>query len=329
MIGRGTGVTAAVCLLGCVACSRSGTTERFAQNGIVVSRVVAAAPVAAGTPSEAAVAVYLTIANEGDAPDTLVAVESPAAARARVHGEMPSGGMTMMMPVAAVPVAGHEVVRLAPGGLHVMLEGLARRVAAGDTIPLVLVLRRAGRLRVRALVVRYADLQQALGVASAAPVQVPSLRLARSDGGVFDLADERGKVIVVFFGYTHCPDLCPLTLADFAWARRRLGARADRVRFVFVTVDPGRDSPAAAMAYARQFDSSFLGLSGDSAALARVEQAFHVASWVTRDSVGNVLVAHSASVFVVGRDGALARVIPHSEVSVDEITAAVTDALGA
>jgi len=314
MIGRGTGVTAAVCLLGLVGCSRSGTTERFAQNGIVVSRVFAAAPVAAGTPSEAAVAVYLTIANEGDAPDTLVAVESPAAARAQVHGEMPNGGMTMMMPVAAVPVAGHEVVRLAP---------------AGDTIPLVLVLRRAGRLRVRALVVRYADLQQALGVASAAPVQVPSLRLARSDGGVFDLADERGKVIVVFFGYTHCPDLCPLTLADFAWARRRLGARADRVRFVFVTVDPGRDSPAAAMAYARQFDSSFLGLSGDSAALARVEQAFHVASWVTRDSVGNVLVAHSASVFVVGRDGALARVIPHSEVSVDEITAAVTDALGA
>lgn len=328
MIGRGARFLAAACVPACVACRGSGT-ERFAQNGIVVSHVVAAEPVAAGAPAEVAVAVYFWIANEGDAPDTLVAVESPLAARAQVHGEMPSGGMTMMVPVAAVPVAGHEMVRLAPGGLHVMLEGLARRVVAGDTIPLVLVFRRGGRMSVRARVVRYADLQTALGMAAAPAAQVPSVRLARSDGGVFDLAEQRGKVVVVFFGYTHCPDLCPLTLANFAWARRRLGARADEVRFVFVTVDPRRDSPAMAMAYARGFDSSFIGLSGDSAALTKAQQAFHVASWVSHDSAGNVLVAHSASVFVVGRDGALARVISHSEADVERITAAITEALGA
>jgi len=325
---RGLGIWAAACLLACGACRSSGTSERFSQDGIVVSHVVAAEPVAAGAPADVAVAVYLTIANEGDAADTLVAVESPSAARAQVHGEMPSGGMMMMTPVASVPVAGHEMVKLAPGGLHVMLESLERRVTAGDTIPLVLVFRRAGRLSVRARVVRYADLQGALGVASAPAALTPSLRLVRSDGTIFDLADQRGKVAVVFFGYTHCPDLCPLTLANFAWARRRLGARADRVRFVFVTVDPGRDSPAAAMAYARQFDSSFIGLSGDSAALAKVQQAFHVASWVSHDSAGNILVAHSATVFVVGPDGALARMIPHSEADVERITAAITDVLG-
>ena len=328
MSGRGVGILAAVYLLTGGACGRSGTTERFAQNGIVVSRVVAAEPVAAGAPADVAVAVYLSIANDGDAADTLVAVASPLAARAQIHGEMPSGGMTMMMPVAAVPVAAHERVRLAPGGLHVMLEGLARRVVAGDTLALVLVFRRAGRLSVRARLVRYADLQGALGMASAPTAQAPPLRLARSDGSVFDLADQRGKVVVVFFGYTHCPDLCPLTLANFAWARRRLGALADHVKFVFVTVDPGRDSPAVAMAYARQFDSSFIGLSGDSAALAKVQQAFHVASWVSHDSAGNVLVAHSATVFVVGPDGALARMIPHSEADVERITAAITDVLG-
>ena len=82
------------------------------------------------------------------------------------------------------------------------------------------------------------------------------------------------------------------------------------------------------MAYARQFDSAFIGLSGDSATLAAVQRSFHVASWVTRDSGGNVLVAHSASAFVVGRDGGLARVIPHSEADVDRLYAAVYEALG-
>ena len=318
---------AAACLLVCASCGHSGTAERFAQAGLVVSHVVAAQPAAAGNRSDVAVAVYVSVANDGDIADTLVAVESPLAAHAQVHDEMPSGGMMMMSPVAAVTVPAHGTARLAPGGLHVMLEGLTRRVVAGDTIPLVLVFRRAGRMSVRARVVRYADLGRSTEAAPAPTGAALALRLARSDGRVFDLAEQRGKVVVVFFGYTHCPDLCPLTLSDFAWAKRRLGARADQVRFVFVTVDAGRDGPETTMTYARQFDSSFIGLSGDSAALAAVQQTFHVASWVARDSSGNVVVAHSASVFVVGRDGALAQVIPHSEASVDRIVAAISDAL--
>jgi protein SCO1/2 len=192
----------------------------------------------------------------------------------------------------------------------------------------VLVFRRAGRLTVRARVVAYRDLQRSVGTAPAPPERALALRLARSDGALFDLAAQRGRVVVVFFGYTHCPDLCPLTLANFAWVRRRLGPRAPLVRFVFVTVDPRRDSPAGAMAYARQFDSSFIGLSGDSATLAAAQRAFHVASWVTRDSAGNVVVAHSASVFVVGRDGAVARVLAHDMADVDGLYAAVSRALG-
>jgi protein SCO1/2 len=270
--------------------------------------------------------VYLTVANDGDAADTLIAIESPVAARARVHREVTQGDMMAMEPMAALPVPPHGVVRLAPGGLHIMLEGLRRRLVVGDTVALVLVFRVAGRLSVRASVVRYADLEP-MGGAAPGPRPKPTLRLARSDGGVFDLTAQRGTVVVVSFGYTHCPDLCPLTLANFAWVRRRLGASAAQVRFVFITVDPARDTPARTMTYARQFDSSFIGLSGDSASLAAAQQAFHVASWVTHDSAGGVLVVHSASVYVVGRDGSLARVLLHDEADVDRLYAAISRAL--
>ncbi|HUK63697.1 MAG TPA: SCO family protein [Dongiaceae bacterium] len=295
----------------------------------MVSNVVAPEPVSTGAPADATMGVFLAISNEGDADDTLAGVESPLAGRAQLHGMMSQGGMSMMMPLAEVPVPRHGEVRLKPGGMHVMLEGLRRPVSAGDTIPMVLIFRRAGRLPVRARVVKYERLEQSLRAADAPPSVGPALRLLRSDGRVFDLAEERGNVVLLFFGYTHCPDVCPLTLANFVAVRRRLGSRAERVRFVFVTVDPGRDTPERAMAYARQFDAAFIGLSGDSTALAEVQRSFHVASWVARDSAGNVLVAHSASVFVVGRDGRLARAVPHSEADVERLTAAVTEALGA
>jgi len=302
--------------------------EEFRRNEIAVRAVFAPEPVNAGALADATVGVFLTISNRGDVDDTLAGVESPLAAKAQLHGTMSRGDMSMMMPLVAIPVPRHAEVRLKPGGMHVMLDGLRRQVRAGDSVPLVLIFRHAGRVPIRARVVRYDQLEQSLGAGDTTSSAALTLRLARSDGTVFDLAEQRGKVVVVFFGYTHCPDLCPLTLANFAWVRRRLGARAAQVRFVFVTVDPGRDSPAGTMAYARQFDSSFIGLSGDSASLAAAQRAFHVASWVTHDSAGNVVVAHSASVFVVGKDGAQARVLSHDEADVDRLYAAVSDALG-
>lgn len=313
---------------GCREHSSLGGSEQFRHNGIVVSNVVAPEPVSTGAPADATMGVFLAISNEGDGDDTLAGVESPLAATAQLHGAMSRGDMTMMMPLVALPVPRHAVVRLKPGGTHIMLEGLRGKVSAGDTVPIVLTFRRAGRVSVRARVVRYDRLEQSLGAEEATYSGGLALRLTRSDGRVFDLAQERGNVVLVFFGYTHCPDICPLTLSDFVGVRRRLGPRAERVRFVFVTVDPGRDSPERAMAYARQFDATFLGLSGDSTTLAVVQRSFHVASWIARDSAGNVLVAHSASVFVVGRDGRMARVIPHSEADVDRLYAAVNEALG-
>ena len=96
------------------------------------------------------------------------------------------------------------------------------------------------------------------GVVLDPPDAAPALRLADSAGQVFDLAAERGKVVLVFFGYTQCPDVCPTTLLDWKRAADSLGEQLSRARFVFVSVDPERDTPAAAQRYASRFSASTL-----------------------------------------------------------------------
>jgi len=115
----------------------------------------------------------------------------------------------------------------------------------------------------------------------------------------------------VFFGYTHCPDVCPTTLADWKRVKAQLGPTAARVRFVFVTVDPERDTPAVALRYARQFDSSFVGLSGDAPTTARVLELFGVAA--AREAgtpASGYLVSHSSQQFLLDERGALVALYP-------------------
>ncbi|MBK9675634.1 MAG: SCO family protein [Betaproteobacteria bacterium] len=90
------------------------------------------------------------------------------------------------------------------------------------------------------------------------------------------LADFRGKAVVMFFGYTQCPDVCPTTLTELAEAMRRLGADAERVQVLFVTIDPERDTPELLRNYVPAFHPSFLGLYGDAAALERTVKDFKV-----------------------------------------------------
>ena len=120
---------------------------------LVVSRVVIPEPIITrGSPDSASMAAYLTIANEGDLADTLIAVESPLARHGTLHGSMEHGGM-MAMTALALPA--HSVTRMAPGGTHLMFEGLSRAFVPDDQVPLVLVLARAGRVSAIARVVSY------------------------------------------------------------------------------------------------------------------------------------------------------------------------------
>ena len=126
------------------------------------------------------------------------------------------------------------------------------------------------------------------------PAPAPALTLTGAGGRPFDLASERGKVVLVFFGYTRCPDVCPTTLADWSKARRALGADTAQVRFVFVSVDTERDPPDSAAAYARRFDPSFVGLAGTPEQMEAVRSAWGVAATPETPQAGAAADPHAA-----------------------------------
>lgn len=95
-------------------------------------------------------------------------------------------------------------------------------------------------------------------------------------GKARSLADFRGKVVVVFFGYTHCPDVCPTTLSELKMVKDQLGQDGERLQVLFVTVDPDRDTREVLARYVPAFDPGFIGLRGDAAATAKVARDFKV-----------------------------------------------------
>lgn len=111
------------------------------------------------------------------------------------------------------------------------------------------------------------------------PKELPVFEFTRANGETFRTAPEAGRPTVVLFGYTHCPDVCPTTLADWSRIKTRLGADAARVRFLFVSVDPDRDTPQISQEYASRFDPSFIGVTGDTATIGQMQRAFGVASF--------------------------------------------------
>ncbi len=144
------------------------------------------------------------------------------------------------------------------------------------------------------------------GIVIEDPEPAAPLVLTDAAGARVDLAAMRDTVVLLYFGYTHCPDVCPTTLSDWASAKRALGSRAARVRFVFVSVDPNRDSPELARRYAKRFDSTFVGLAGSDAEIAALATAWRFAAYPEGDPrTRNYTVAHPAHTYLVDRKGRL------------------------
>jgi protein SCO1/2 len=144
------------------------------------------------------------------------------------------------------------------------------------------------------------------------------LVLTGYDGKPRSLADFRGKTVVLFFGYTHCPDICPTTLADMAAVMKQLGADAARVQVLFVTVDPERDTPEILAGYVPAFDSSFIGLSGDAAATQRAAKEFKI-FYEKRPggAPGAYTVDHSAQSYVLDARGRVRLLVRHDRIAQD------------
>jgi len=157
-----------------------------------------------------------------------------------------------------------------------------------------------------------ASLESLPGAIYDPPRPAPALCLTDAEGLPFDLAQERGQLVLVFFGFTGCPDVCPATLQRWADVRAALGRDSSLVRFVFVSIDPENDSPAVVAAYARKFDPTFVGLSGTDAEIGQVALAWGVSKET----------AHTTQVFVVNREGLIPWGYGRSA-SVEEIVAGI------
>jgi protein SCO1/2 len=159
------------------------------------------------------------------------------------------------------------------------------------------------------------------------------LALTDHNGKPRTLADFRGKAIVVFFGYTQCPDVCPTTLAMLADVMKKLGADADRVQVLFVTVDPERDTAELLSKYVPAFDPRFLGLYGDADATARTAKEFKVIyEKQPGPTPGSYTMDHSAGLYLFDPKGRVRVYVGHNQgadVVAHDLRALLSEAGGA
>lgn len=131
-----------------------------------------------------------------------------------------------------------------------------------------------------------------------------ALSLPDVDGQPRSLAEFKGKVVVVFFGYVHCPDVCPTTLAELAEIKRQLGADGQRLQAVFVTLDPARDTAAMLKTYVQGFDPAFVALRGTPQQVADAAKSFKVFYQQVKGSTPDgYLVDHTAGSYVFDPQG--------------------------
>jgi protein SCO1/2 len=150
------------------------------------------------------------------------------------------------------------------------------------------------------------------------PRMAPELSLDASNGGKLALANYRGKVVLLGFGFTSCPEVCPTTLAVLAQARKRLGPQGDQLQIIYVTVDPERDSADRMRAYLRGFDPTFVGGTGAPAQLEAVRKSYGVMA--ERKAMGeDYTVGHSSSVYVIDREGLLRGMMPYGRLPEDYV----------
>ena len=145
----------------------------------------------------------------------------------------------------------------------------------------------------------------------------PDFTLPGSNGSDLVLADFRGKVVLLGFGFSTCPDVCPTTLLTLASARKQLGELAADVQVVYVTVDPERDDADRLRRYLAVFDPSFLGGTGSEAQLRKVREDYGIMARKVMGAGDDYQVAHSAFVYLIDRRGRLRALMPYGHQAAD------------
>ncbi len=142
------------------------------------------------------------------------------------------------------------------------------------------------------------------------PQKIPEFTLTAQDGEPLSLSNLNGRYVLLSFGYTHCPDVCPATLLEFRQIHRQLGDLSEQVEFMFISVDPARDTPELLNRYMARYDPSFIGLSGDEDVLQSIAPDFGL-FWDIRDDTSTragYIVDHTASRYLLDPEGQLIRI---------------------
>jgi protein SCO1/2 len=153
--------------------------------------------------------------------------------------------------------------------------------------------------------------------------------LVAGDGRAWAWSRTHGQPRLVFFGFTHCPEACPVTLANVASALQAMGPRGAAIEVLFITVDPERDTPAAMSGFVRTFGPQFHGLTGTPAQIAAAARAFGVFYEKAPAGTGgpDYMINHTATLFIVGADEELLGMVPYGTASADT-TSAISASLG-
>jgi protein SCO1/2 len=141
--------------------------------------------------------------------------------------------------------------------------------------------------------------------------KAPRLELEAADGHTVRMTDFEGRVVVVYFGYTFCPDICPATLSKLAGAMQILGNRADEVQVMMVSIDPERDTPEMLAEYVTHFHPDFIGVTGDAQTVNRVATLYGVYYEAMEGTVETgYTIDHTTTVMLVDKEGFLKLVLP-------------------
>ena len=138
-------------------------------------------------------------------------------------------------------------------------------------------------------------------------------RLADHNGQVRSLQDFKGKAVIVFFGYTQCPDVCPTSMAELAEVKKLLGADGDKLQGIFVTVDPERDTREVMAEYISAFDPRFTGLTGTREQVDGIIAAYRVYARKVDREKGPYLMDHTATVYLLDKDGKFTGTLDYHE----------------
>jgi protein SCO1/2 len=137
--------------------------------------------------------------------------------------------------------------------------------------------------------------------------------LTNQDNQRFNLHDVRGRPVLLFFGYTSCPDMCPMTMSRITGALSRIGSAAPDVVTLFVSVDPKRDTPAVLKEYVASFSTPLIGLTGTDEEIRRVASAYHASFEIVPTGTKNYLVNHTSAIFMIDRQGRLRKYFKYDE----------------